>query len=85
MTSQRHPSRVTPDGEPRLRQLVDAAAERLCAEPDRVDEAIANLNQLLDRGAEAASFGGETLVVGAVDSSSVEAALRVLCPIFPLC
>jgi hypothetical protein len=92
-----HPSRLTPEGERRLQALVAEGAERLASEPDRIDEAVANLQLVLDRAAEDASEreegrperdegGAGTLAVGAtISGDNVDLALRFLCPLFPIC
>jgi hypothetical protein len=84
-----HPTQLTQDGEERLRRLVSEAAGRLAAEPERSDEAIANLRLVLDRAAEMTEKGEEDTDLAVLDvtvtEESVEMALRDLCPIFPFC
>lgn len=87
---QDHPTQLTPDGQQRLRQLVGEAAEPLAAQPERTDEAIKNLRHVLDRAAarESEQERGETTTAyrpTVIDTNKINAALRDLCPIFPIC
>lgn len=88
---ERHPASLAPDGEERVRQLVVTGAARLVGEPERSDEALANLRRVLDRAAEISaereSDGEGDLAVldVAVSEIGLELALRDLCPIFPFC
>jgi hypothetical protein len=86
---ERHPAALAHDGEGRLRGIISAGAEKLAAEPERSDEAMANLRLLLDRAAEmSAEREGDADVAVldvAVSETGIELALRDLCPIFPFC
>ena len=87
---EQHPAQMSRDAEEAMEQLLDQAAARLAAEPDRADEARRNLERLLDRAAEAAhdETGGAdvlTLERAEVDAGAIQLALRDLCPIFPIC
>jgi len=88
-TVEQHPSRLTRDGNATLERVLDGAAVRLAAEPDRADEAERNLARFLGRAAElsGAAEGVEVLTVDreSIDADALEAALRDLCPFFPIC
>ncbi len=86
-----HPASMTPDAEAEMERLLAAAAERLAAEPSRVEEARDNLQRFLDHAAQvrAGEEGGGvdifTIDRMAVDADSIQLALRDLCPFFPIC
>jgi hypothetical protein len=88
---ERHPTQLTPEAEQRLRELVDGAATRLASEPERTDEAVANLQRFLDYAAEQGSDSEAEGDVGIlalgveISPADIEAGLRDLCPIFPIC
>ena len=85
-----HPARLTASADAAIKRLLNHAAERLAAEPDRADEAQSNLRRFLDRAADAGGRdpgGADVLTVdrAAVDADAIQLALRDLCPIFPIC